>query len=299
MSVLIVGSVALDTIEANDKKIKDSLGGSAMYASMAASYFTKPSVVAVVGNDFPGKYIHLLNKHNIDTSAIAISSGKTFRWHGKYSCDLNQAKTLDTKLNVFADFNPILSVEQRKIKYLFLANVDPDIQKTILNIMINPKFVALDTMNFWINTKIKELKKILKKVDLLLINEDEAVQLSKQNNIIKAAKVIQKLGPKYIVIKRGKSGATLFYKNSVFSTISFPLENVVDTTGAGDTFAGGFMGYLAGKNKTDFNSLKKAVIYGTIMSSFNVESFSLKRLSSLTKNDINKRLKEFKNVMKF
>ena len=148
MSVLIVGSVALDTIEANDKKIKDSLGGSAMYASMAASYFTKPSVVAVVGNDFPSKYIHLLNKHNIDTSAIAISSGKTFRWHGKYSCDLNQAKTLDTKLNVFADFNPILSVEQRKIKYLFLANVDPNIQKTILNIMINPKFVALDTMNF-------------------------------------------------------------------------------------------------------------------------------------------------------
>lgn len=299
MSVLIVGSVALDTIEANDKKIKDSLGGSAMYASMAASYFTKPSVVAVVGNDFPSKYIHLLNKHNIDTSAIAISSGKTFRWHGKYSCDLNQAKTLDTKLNVFADFNPILSVEQRKIKYLFLANVDPNIQKTILNIMINPKFVALDTMNFWINTKIKELKEILKKVDLLLINEDEAVQLSKQNNIIKAAKVIQKLGPKYIVIKRGKSGATLFYKNSVFSTISFPLENVVDTTGAGDTFAGGFMGYLAGINKTDFNSLKKAVIYGTIMSSFNVESFSLKRLSSLTKNDINKRLKEFKKVMKF
>ena len=299
MSVLIVGSVALDTIEANDKKIKDSLGGSAMYASMAASYFTKSSVVAVVGNDFPSKYIHLLNKHNIDTSAIAISSGKTFRWHGKYSCDLNQAKTLNTKLNVFADFNPILSAEQKKIKYLFLANVDPDIQKTILNIMINPKFVALDTMNFWINTKIKELKEILKKVDLLLINEDEAVQLSKQNNIIKAAKVIQKLGPKYIVIKRGKSGATLFYKNSVFSTISFPLENVVDTTGAGDTFAGGFMGYLAGKNKTDFNSLKKAVIYGTIMSSFNVESFSLKRLSSLTKNDINKRLKEFKNVMKF
>ena len=299
MSVLIVGSVALDTIEANGKKIKDSLGGSAMYASMAASYFTKPSVVAVVGNDFPGKYIHLLNKHGIDTSAIAISSGKTFRWHGKYSCDLNQAKTLNTKLNVFANFNPALSNEQKKIKYLFLANADPDIQKRILNMTVKPKFVALDTMNFWINTKINKLKKILKKVDLLLINEDEAVQFSKQSNIVKAAKVIQSFGPKYVIIKRGNSGSILFYKNKIFSTISFPLEKVVDTTGAGDTFAGGFIGYLAGVNKTDFGSLKKAVIYATIMSSFNVESFSLKKLSSLKNKDINKRLKLFKRIIKF
>ena len=299
MSVLIVGSVALDTIEANGKKMKDLLGGSAMYASMAASYFTKASVVAVVGNDFPSKYIHLLNKHNIDTSAIAISAGKTFRWHGKYSCDLNQAKTLNTKLNVFANFNPALSNEQKNTKYLFLANVDPQIQKQILDVVAKPKFVALDTMNFWIDTKLKELKKILKKVDLLLINEDEAVQLSKQNNIIKAAKFIQSLGPKYIVIKKGKSGAVLFYKEKIFSTISFPLEVVVDTTGAGDTFAGGLMGYLAGINKTDFYSLKQAVIYGTIMSSFNVESFSLKKLSSLTKQDIKNRLKQFKQIIKF
>lgn len=299
MSVLIVGSVALDTIEANGKRMKDLLGGSAMYASMAASYFTKTSVVAVVGNDFPSKYIHLLNKHNIDTSAIAISAGKTFRWHGKYSCDLNQAKTLNTKLNVFANFNPALSNEQKNIKYLFLANVDPQIQKQILDVVAKPKFVALDTMNFWIDTKFKELKKILKKVDLLLINEDEAVQFSKQNNIIKAAKFIQNLGPKYIVIKKGKSGAVLFYKEKIFSTISFPLEVVVDTTGAGDTFAGGLMGYLAGINKTDFYSLKQAVIYGTIMSSFNVESFSLKKLSSLTKQDIKNRLKQFKKIIKF
>ncbi len=299
MSVLIVGSVALDTIEANGKKMKDLLGGSAMYASMAASYFTKPSVVAVVGNDFPSKYIHLLNKHNIDTSAIAISAGKTFRWHGKYSCDLNQAKTLNTKLNVFANFSPALSGEQKNIKYLFLANADPQIQKQILDVAAKPKFVALDTMNFWIDTKLKELKKILKKVDLLLINEDEAVQFSKQNNIIKAAKFIQNLGPKYIVIKKGKSGAVLFYKDKIFSTISFPLEVVVDTTGAGDTFAGGLMGYLAGINKTDFYSLKQAVIYGTIMSSFNVESFSLKKLSSLTKQDIQNRLKQFKQIIKF
>ena len=299
MSVLIVGSIALDTIEANGKMMKDSLGGSAMYASMAASYFTKPSVVAVVGNDFPSKYIHLLNKHNIDTSAIAISAGKTFRWHGKYSCDLNQAQTLHTKLNVFEQFNPVLSKEQKNIKYLFLANVDPQIQKNILDIMVKPKFVALDTMNFWIETRLKELKGILKKIDLLLINEDEAVQFSKEHNIIKAAKVIQKMGPEYVVIKRGKSGATLFYKNEIFSTISFPLEDVVDTTGAGDTFAGGFMGYLAGINKTDFSSLRKAVIYGTIMSSFNVQSFSLKRLSSLTKQDIQQRLKQFKEIMKF
>jgi len=299
MSLLIVGSVALDSIDTNKTKVKEALGGSAMYASMSASYFTNPSVVAVAGNDFPTKYIHLLNRHKIDTSGLALSAGKTFRWTGKYTKDLNQAKTLSTKLNVFANFNPILSLEHKKSKYLFLANVDPDIQEKVLNLVPKVKFVALDTMNLWIDIKLQKLKSILKRVNLLLINEDEAQQLSKQNNIIKSAKTIFKMGPQFIVIKRGKSGAMLFYEDKMFSTISYPLENVVDTTGAGDTFAGGFMGYLSKINKVDFNTLKKAMVYGTIMASFNVQSFSLERLSSLSVKDIKKRYRSFKSILEF
>ena len=299
MAILIVGSVALDTIEANNKKIKDALGGSAIYSAMSASYFTKTSVVAVVGNDFPCKYIHLLNHHKIDTSGLAVSAGKTFRWMGKYSCNLNQAKTINTKLNVFLDFAPVLSTEHKNSKYLFLANVDPDIQNNVLNLVKKPKLVVLDTMNLWISTKLSKLKSVLKRVDLLLINEDEAKQLSKENNIIKSAKVITKMGPEILVIKRGEFGAMLFHKDNIFSIPSYPLESVEDTTGAGDTFAGGFIGYLSSCNKLTFETLKKAMVYGSIMASFNVESFSLERLSSLTKKEITNRFKMFKKFTEF
>lgn len=299
MAILIVGSVALDTIEANKKKIKDALGGSAMYSSMSASYFDKTYVVAVVGNDFPCKYIHMLNHHKIDTSGLAVSSGETFRWCGQYSCNLNQAKTLETKLNVFSDFTPRLSKEHKNVKYLFLANVDPDIQNDVLNFVKNPKLIALDTMNLWISTKLSKLQSVLKRVDLLLINEDEAKQLSKENNIIKSAKVITKMGPEIIVIKRGEFGAMLFYKGNIFSIPSYPLENVEDTTGAGDTFAGGFIGYLSSCNKLNFETLKKAMVYGSIMASFNVESFSLGKLSSLSKKEISNRFKMFKKFTEF
>jgi len=299
MAILIVGSAALDTIETNNTKAKDALGGSAIYSSMAASYFSKTSVVAVVGSDFPKKYIDLLKKHNIDVSGITVCKGKTFRWKGKYSCDLNHAKTLDTKLNVFSGFNPVLSEKHKEIKYLFLANVDPDIQDCVLKLADNSKFVALDTMNLWISTKIKKLKSVLKKTDLLLINEDESKQLSKEKNIVKSAKIIMKMGPKILVIKRGEFGAMLFYKNDIFSVPSFPLANVKDTTGAGDTFAGGFVGYLSSCGKINFKNLKKAMVYGSIMASFNVESFSLKRNSFLTAKEINGRLKLFKKITEF
>ncbi|MEA5001139.1 MAG: PfkB family carbohydrate kinase [Endomicrobiaceae bacterium] len=299
MSLLIVGSVALDTVEANKRKIKDALGGSAMYSSMSASYFADTAVVAVVGADFPYEYIRLLNRHKIDTSGLAVSSGKTFRWCGKYSCDLNQAKTINTQLNVFSDFTPVLSKEHKSSKYLFLANVDPDIQEKVLDSVKNPKFVALDTMNLWISKKIQKLKSVFKRIDLLLINEDEAKQLSKKNNIIQSAKKIMSMGPEILVIKRGEFGAMLFYKNNLFSIPSFPLEKVEDTTGAGDTFAGGFIGYLASCPKITFQELKKAMVYGSVMASFNVESFSLGKLSSLTLNDISKRFTAFKKITEF
>ena len=299
MSLLIVGSVALDTVEANKRKIKDALGGSAMYSSMSASYFADTAVVAVVGADFPYEYIRLLNRHKIDTSGLAVSSGKTFRWCGKYSCDLNQAKTINTQLNVFSDFTPVLSKEHKLSKYLFLANVDPDIQEKVLDSVKNPKFVALDTMNLWISKKIQKLKSVFKRIDLLLINEDEAKQLSKKNNIIQSAKKIMSMGPEILVIKRGEFGAMLFYKNNLFSIPSFPLEKVEDTTGAGDTFAGGFIGYLASCPKITFQELKKAMVYGSVMASFNVESFSLGKLSSLTLNDISKRFTAFKKITEF
>jgi sugar/nucleoside kinase (ribokinase family) len=299
MSLLIIGSVALDTVEANKRKIKDALGGSAMYSSMSASYFADTAVVAVVGADFPYEYIRLLNRHKIDTSGLAVSSGKTFRWCGKYSCDLNQAKTINTQLNVFSDFTPVLSKEHKSSKYLFLANVDPDIQEKVLDSVKNPKFVALDTMNLWISKKIQKLKSVFKRIDLLLINEDEAKQLSKKNNIIQSAKKIMSMGPEILVIKRGEFGAMLFYKNNLFSIPSFPLEKVEDTTGAGDTFAGGFIGYLASCPKITFQELKKAMVYGSVMASFNVESFSLGKLSSLTLNDISKRFTAFKKITEF
>lgn len=299
MSLLIVGSVALDTVEANKRKIKDALGGSAMYSSMSASYFADTAVVAVVGADFPYEYIRLLNRHKIDTSGLAVSSGKTFRWCGKYSCDLNQAKTINTQLNVFSDFTPVLSKEHKSSKYLFLANVDPDIQEKVLDSVKNTKFVALDTMNLWISKKIQKLKSVFKRIDLLLINEDEAKQLSKKNNIIQSAKKIMSMGPEILVIKRGEFGAMLFYKNNLFSIPSFPLEKVEDTTGAGDTFAGGFIGYLASCSKITFQELKKAMVYGSVMASFNVESFSLGKLSSLTLNDISKRFTAFKKITEF
>jgi sugar/nucleoside kinase (ribokinase family) len=296
MSILIVGSVALDTIEAGGKKIKEALGGSAIYASIASSFLAKTAVISVVGKDFPKKHIDVLKKHKIDISELKIFEGKTFRWTGKYSCDFNQAHTLDTQLNVFERFKPIVCEKNKNIDYLLLANIDPDIQFEVLKNICKVKLVALDTMNLWIETKFKKLKKLLTLVDILFINEDEAKQLSNSKNLLLSAKVISKMGPKIIIIKRGKFGAMLFKNNEFFFVPSYPLEKITDTTGAGDTFAGAFLSYIASNNNIAMRTLKKAMFYATVIASFNIESFSVNKLSNLTKKEISARLNMFKKI---
>ncbi|GAB1401621.1 PfkB family carbohydrate kinase [Elusimicrobiota bacterium] len=296
MSILIVGSTALDTIEAGGKKVKEALGGSAVYASVASSFLAKTAVISVVGKDFPEKYINVLKKHKIDISGLKILDGKTFRWTGKYSCDFNHAHTLDTQLNVFEKFKPSVCKKDNHIDYLLLANIDPDIQSEVLKSVSGVKIVALDTMNLWIKTKLKKLKKLLKSVDILFINEDEAKQLSTAKNLILSAKSIAKMGPKIIVIKRGEFGAMLFKNNEIFFVPSYPLEKITDTTGAGDTFAGSFISYIASAEDAGLKTLKNAMFYATVMASFNIESFSINRLSNLNKKEISSRLKALKKI---
>lgn len=296
MSILIVGSVALDTIEAGGKKVEEALGGSAVYASVASSFLAKTAVLSVVGRDFPKKHIDVLKKHKIDISELKISEGKTFRWTGKYSCDFNQAHTLDTQLNVFERFKPIVCEKNKNIDYLLLANIDPDIQFEVLKNIFNVKIVALDTMNLWIETKFKRLKKLLKLVNILFINEDEAKQLSNTKNLLLSAKAIAKMGPKIIVIKRGEFGAMLFKNNELFFVPSYPLEKITDTTGAGDTFAGAFISYISSANNIELKTLKNAMFYATVMASFNIESFSITKLSNLTKKEISARLNMLKKI---
>lgn len=296
MSILIVGSVALDTIEAGGKKVEEALGGSAVYASVASSFLAKTAVLSVVGRDFPKKHINVLKKHKIDISELKISEGKTFRWTGKYSCDFNQAHTLDTQLNVFERFKPIVCEKNKNIDYLLLANIDPDIQFEVLKNICNVKIVALDTMNLWIKTKFKRLKKLLKLVDILFINEDEAKQLSNTKNLLLSAKAIAKMGPKIIVIKRGEFGAMLFKNSELFFVPSYPLEKITDTTGAGDTFAGAFISYISSAKNIELKTLKNAMFYATVMASFNIESFSITKLSNLKKKEISARLNMLKKI---
>jgi len=299
MSILVVGSVALDTVQTPSGKVSDALGGSAVYFSVSASYFTPVNLVAVVGRDFPERHVKLLNKHGVDTSGLQKVKGKTFRWKGHYMHDLNQAHTLDTQLNVFADFSPELPEKHKGSKFVFLANIDPVLQRKVLSQVRRPNVVACDTMNFWIESKRKELIKTLKLVDILVINEAEVRQLAKEKNLVKATKKIFAFGPKALVVKRGEYGALFFTPKHIFSVPAYPLENVVDPTGAGDTFAGGFMGYLAKCGKTDERNLRRAMIFGSVMASFNVEDFSLNRLTALTKAEINKRFEQFKKLTHF
>jgi sugar/nucleoside kinase (ribokinase family) len=299
MSILVVGSVAFDTVKTPLKKSKDVLGGSATYFSISASFFSPVNLVAVVGKDFPKKYIDLFKKRGIDTQGLTIDSGRTFRWEGEYGWDFNNVKTIATHLNVFSNFNPQIPKEYKDSKYLFLANIDPQIQESVLRQVNNPKLVACDTMNHWIKNKRKELVNFLKKVDIFFLNDSEARQLSGENSLFKAAKAIFKFGPKKIIIKKGEHGALLFSKNSLFCVPAFLLEEVFDPTGAGDTFAGGVMGYLATSDKVNEKNLRKALAYGSIMATFAVEDFSLNRLVSITRTDINKRFKKFRELISF
>jgi sugar/nucleoside kinase (ribokinase family) len=253
----------------------------------------------VVGDDFPDNHIRLLESHKIDLSGLKKVQGKTFRWKGQYTYDLNQAETLDTQLNVFATFRPDIPVEYRDAKCVFLGNIDPELQLDVLKQVKNPRLVACDTMNFWISGKRPQLKKTLKHVDILLINEAEVRQLAEETNLVKAARRIMSWGPTALVIKRGEYGALFFGKNHIFSAPAYPLEEIADPTGAGDSFAGGFMGYLARAGSTSVVNLRRAIIFGSVMASFNVEDFSLNRLAKLDWPRIMRRFQQFKKLTHF
>ncbi len=299
MSILIVGSVALDSVKTPLGKRKEVLGGSAVYASVSASLFSPVNLVGVVGKDFPDKYISLLKKRNIDLQGLQKRKGKTFRWEGEYTWNFNDAKTLSTCLNVFADFVPRIPPEYQDSEYVFLANIDPDLQDEVLSQVKRPKLVFCDTMNHWIRNKRKQLIKTLKKVDVMLLNDSEAWQLTGETNLHKVAKFILSLGCKQVVIKKGEHGAVLFSKNHVFCLPGFLLEKVVDPTGAGDTFAGGLIGYLAQSKKITQNALREAIVYGSVMAAFTVEDFSLDKLKSVTKRDVSRRIRELKKLTHF
>jgi len=299
MEILVVGSVALDSIKTPFGFREEILGGSATYFSLAASYFTEVCLVAVVGEDFPESHIEFFRKRGIDTSGLERQHGKTFRWKGEYGFDLNTAKTLETQLNVFADFSPKIRPQHRASKFLFLGNIDPDLQRSVLGQMDNPRLVACDTMNYWIDHKLESLKKTLSVADILLINDAETRQLASEPSLLKAARIILAGGPKTLVIKRGEHGVVMINAKSIFCAPAYPVEEVNDPTGAGDSFAGGFVGFLAATEAADEAALRKAIVFGSVMASFNVSEFGPGRLASLTYPEIEARFREFRRLTFF
>jgi sugar/nucleoside kinase (ribokinase family) len=300
--LLIVGTVAFDAIETPFGKTNKILGGAATYIGLSASHFNlKSGIVSVVGEDFPQEYLDLLIARNIDISGIEIvKGGKTFFWSGKYHNDLNSRDTLITELNVLADFNPVVPQDFKDADVVMLGNLHPLVQTGVLNQMIStPKLVVLDTMNFWMDCALPELLDVIKRVDVITINDEEARQLSGEYSLVKAAAKIHKMGPKYVVIKKGEHGALLFHDKEVFFAPALPLEEVFDPTGAGDTFAGGFSGYITQSENISFNNLKNAIIHGSNLASFCVEKFGTERMESLQKEEVQERLKQFKLLTQF
>jgi len=297
--ILSVGSLAFDTVSTPAGKAEKVLGGSLNYFSLSASFFTQLQLVGVVGEDFPTSHLEFLASRGIDIGGVSIVKGKTFHWTGEYGKDLNEAITLSTQLNVFEHFEPKIPASYKDAEYVFLGNIAPELQLSVLEQVKNPKLLALDSMNFWITGRKEALLKVLPRVDLLTINEGEAKLLSGEDNVVIAAEKILKMGPKAIVVKRGEYGAFLFQGGEIFSAPAFPIRKVVDPTGAGDTFAGGLMGYLAQEGVTlDRNTLRKAVLFGSVMASFTVEDFSFHRLKTLDKAQIRSRHQELLNISK-
>ena len=293
-NILVVGSLAYDTISTPKGKAERTLGGSANYFSLAASLYSKVRVVGVVGEDYNDKDLEMLTKRKVDVQGLQKVPGKTFHWTGQYKDDMNEAITLATDLNVFEHFNPTLPAEYRNSEYVFLANIDPILQLRVLEQIQEPKMVASDTMNFWISSKLPELKKVLSRVDVLLINEGEADAIAGTENAIAAARKILEMGPKAVVIKRGEYGFVLYSKEGYFILPAFPIADVVDPTGAGDTFAGAFFGYLAKRDLGyDLHTLKQACVQGCLLASFTVEAFGVERLKSLTWPEVEKRQAAF------
>ncbi len=297
--VLIVGSIAFDSIKTYRSSVKNAIGGSASYATIAASYFSKPKVVAVVGTDFTKKHFSPFKQNGVDLTSLEVKDGKTFTWEASYDKDFKNATTLSTKLNVFADFNPVLKKEDKEIQTLFLGNISPSLQLSVLRQVGKPRLAACDTMNLWIQTAKKDLMALLKSMDILFVNEAEARQLTGIHNLIKAGKEILKYGPRFAVIKLGPNGALLVSREILCQVPPVLIEEPLDTTGAGDTFGGGFMGYLSSvKDWDNIKHIKKAMAVGTVMASFAIESFSIKKLACLGPQDIDKRLRAYLETTK-
>jgi sugar/nucleoside kinase (ribokinase family) len=300
MSLLVVGSVAFDAIETPFGRVERTVGGAATYFSLAASFFTRVNLVGVVGDDFTAKHEEVFRGRSVDLAGLERAQGKTFFWSGKYHDNLNDRTTLATDLNVFAEFRPKLPESFRKSQYIFLANIDPTLQRSVLDqVTGKPKLVALDTMNYWIEGTPDELKRTLKQTQVLMINDSETRQLSDEHNLLRAAKAIFKMGPKTLVIKRGEHGAMMIHGDSIFCVPAYPLDEIHDPTGAGDSFAGGFMGYLANAGKINANSLRLAMVHGSVLGSFAVEKFGLDRLLKLKRREISDRVRHFHKLTTF
>jgi sugar/nucleoside kinase (ribokinase family) len=300
MSLLVVGSVAYDAVETPFGRCEKMLGGSASHFSISASYYTDVRIVGVVGGDFGSEDQKVFDNHNIDTKDLEhVAEGETFRWYGRYDYDLNIAQTLDTKLNVFADFKPKLSQESKGARLVFLGNIQPDLQRQVREQIPNAELVALDTMNLWIETTRESLLRTIRGVDVVIINDAEARQLTGIPSLIKAARTILTWGPRALIVKRGEYGAALFTHDSYFAIPAYPLESVFDPTGAGDTFAGGFMGYLSSQENLGEAAMRRAMIFGSVMASFNVEEFGTARVQKLTHDEINERFRAFKQMTTF
>ncbi|MEZ4778025.1 MAG: PfkB family carbohydrate kinase [Flavobacteriaceae bacterium] len=299
--LVIVGTVAFDAIETPFGKTDKILGGAATFIGLAASQFhVDGAIVSVVGGDFPEEYLEMLKEKGLDISALeVVQNGKTFFWAGKYHNDMNSRDTLVTELNVLADFNPVVPTAYKDAEVVMLGNLHPLVQLSVIEQMKNPKLIILDTMNFWMDHAWDDLMKVIAKVDVITINDEEARQLTKEYSLVIAAQKIMTLGPKYVVIKKGEHGALLFHKEEIFFAPALPLEEVFDPTGAGDTFAGGFAGYLAKTGDVSFENMKRAIIHGSALASFCVERFGTERLLSLTKPELQKRLQQFKNLTQF
>ncbi|MBX7156776.1 MAG: sugar kinase [Verrucomicrobiae bacterium] len=299
MSILVAGSVALDSVKTPLENHDRMLGGSASYAAVAASFFSPVKMVGIVGEDFPVDYLELFERRGVDLLGLQRAKGKTFAWSGEYEWDLNIRRTLSVELNVFEKFRPDLPEGYRETPYVLLGNIAPALQLHVLDQVPQPRFVVADTMDLWIQTAQEDLKALLKRVDMLILNDGEARELTKQTSLIKAGWQLQQMGPRYVAIKKGEHGCLLFGQGEFFSAPAYPLEDIHDPTGAGDCFAGGLLGFLATNDSFSFAELKRAVIFGSVLASFNVEAFSLGRLQTLTQSEIQERFKKFRELSEF
>ncbi len=299
MSLVIVGSLAFDTVETPFERREKVVGGSATYCALAASFFTSPKMVGVVGKDFPAEIMRFFRSKKIDTRGLEVKPGKTFFWEGRYGYDPNQRETVKTELNVFQDFRPKLPPSYRKADIVFLANIDPDLQEGILSQVQGSSLVAMDTINFWIAHKPDPLWRVMKKVNIFFANEEEIKMLSQETNLIKAGRKVLAHGPQLVIVKKGEHGALVLGQDFVFGVLAHPCEDVVDPTGAGDSFAGGFLGYLDKVGKISPPHIRRAAVYGSVMASFTIEDFSIERLRKLKPEEIEKRFRQFRRLVSF